>query len=549
MPVIVIVLAPFFILFPAYQVKGELKAAPPSELIEKKISLRYLNPQMAEIQVKEMLSAKGTIKPDNIRKELIITDVPENIEKIALFISQIDKAGNINPESAPREKGRPYLDIVKIKYISSSTVINFTNDVLETETGNSSYSFVKDVKITGLKLTGPVKIKNLAEKNKLLLIANARDNRRIKEIIAIFDKKPKTGIKEKSILSDKFESRVILLRNLSAIEAAQILHTLIQESNKTSARKKEGNPIEGYLSKNNIIVPVPGNNSLIISGNPKNIRELSVFIKELDKPQPQVLIEVTIMEVSLKNGQSIGFEWTSKKQVTTTGTNFGINSQLLGGGQGYFFKYGTQYFDAVVSAIQETTDVKVLSAPHILVTNNKKATISIGDSIVINKEKLEIPTSDVSNPIVRTTHDYIDVGLKLEITPKIGDNGLITLDIVQDVNDIKNSGVPGFPEISKRNLSTTIIAKDRESLVMGGLINRKSSNAVSMIPMIGYIPVLGRLFRKTVNEVKTTELVLFVTAYIVTNSPQLSNLTEEQKNKMTEIRKKFFIKKKNKIAK
>lgn len=511
---------------------------------EIKIILRHIDPEAVAVQVKEMLSPRGSLSTDKTRREIIIRDLPTNIEKISRIIAGLDLPGNVNPAALSRQDlQNQYMDTIKLKTVTADKMLALLGEIFtgDIDTGDNSYRGSDGGNKAGLKLTGKVKLKALPGGNEIIIVANAEDNRRVNEVVARLD----GSVKKEPLAGGGPDSgssvQVMLLGSLKALEAVQILQTLINESSKTGAAGPGGGRnAPDYLSKNTTIVPIPSSNSLVITGQPKEIQGLISFIHRLDAPPPQVLIEVTILEVSLKNGRSIGFDFLSKKQKATTGTNFGISNQVLGGAQGAFFNFSTNYLDAVLLAIEESNDVKVLSSPHIMVTNNQKASISIGDSVVINKESLEIPTSDVSNPIVRTTHEYIDVGLKLEIVPKIGDKGDIIMEISQDVNDIKNSGVQGFPEIAKRNLKTTIITKNRESVVMGGLVNRKTSGTVSMVPVIGYIPVLGRFFRKSTSEIKTTELVLFVTASIMKNQADVSEISESQKTKMIEIRKKFM---------
>lgn len=508
-----------------------------TSLTKIKIILQHLSPQMVKIQVQSLLSPRGSIEIDKIKKEITVSDTQENLAKIKKLISAIDKGKNANDNT--NSSAKTYMDVLPLESIRARRMITLLDEIFQQDLSGSGNTFSKGNGNKGMKLSGEVKLKALEQGNRLIIIANAEDNRRIRRAIQTIERNSSRRSGHRRLNGSGYQTRVIPLRNMQSGEAVQIINRLINESNR---RGGKGN-FPDYLSRGNVIVPISSSNSLLLSGDSHNLDQLQELIKEIDKPPLQVLIQVTILEVALKNSKSIGFEWSNTKQKSQMGTNFGVESQILGGSQGFYYLYGTEYFNAVLRSLQDNTDVKVLSAPHVLVTNNKKASISIGDSVVINKESLEIPTNDASTPIVRTTHAYIDVGLKFDITPQIGMDGLISMRISQDVNDIKDSGVTGFPEISKRNLDTTILVKDKESVVMGGLIKKKTSITETIVPFVGHIPIFGRLFRSTEKTIQNTELVLFVTAYIVSDRQGLQNVSNKQMKQYNDIKQRFFEKK------
>jgi general secretion pathway protein D len=321
-------------------------------------------------------------------------------------------------------------------------------------------------------------------------------------------------------------------------------------SNSRNRNNRNGES-SGLINDDITITSLDNNNSIVLSGTQSEVLRVQGIIQQIDEAPKQVLIEVMILEVSLKNGSVGGVEWNWKKGVpisqegkTEMGTNFGIRPQYSSGtSNGFVFNFESEYFSAILQSIEDSGEVKIVSAPHILVTNNQKAEIIIGDRVVINKESLEIPTSDNSQPIIRTTRDYVDVGLKLQLTPKIGKNDEVSIDILQEINDIKNSGIPGFPDIAKRSLKTIILVGDQHSAALGGLISKKKTKIQNKVGLLGSLPVIGRLFRKEEVSTQNNELILFITAYVVRSNGDLTKITEGQKKKLQDIRSKILNKK------
>ena len=504
--------------------------------------IKYVDLEVLKNQIEPYLSPKGRMEVDLKEKKIVITDVPASQEEIYRVIKQIDVAENSPYKSNRSDKNyneKYSMDTIRLKNISSAVAVRLLRDVV------TSRESSRGSKSPGIHMTGQVKFKEMEGVNSILVIANKDDMRIIKGIIRDLDngKTSKKG-------GRKVATRVVFLQNTNALEVANILERMKGNRNtSSSAQRGSGTATENFLNSTSTISAIESTNSLVIMAREKDMSEIITLIKKIDKIPAQVLIEIIIFEVSLKNGKSFGTEVSVNKWGKKTGkqkgvpdagrakSDFGINGKYAAGGdgRGYSFRYTDDYIDALLVALEETGDVKILSAPQILVANNKEAEISIGDSVVVDKETLEIPTSDAATPIVRTTHDYIDVGLRLLIAPKINDN-TVYIDILQEVNDIKESGVPGFPEIAKRTMETSIIVKDSESAVLGGLISRKRNENVSKVPFLGDFPVLGRLFRKTESEIKSTELILFVTAYVVTDQEQLMRLTEKQKGRLKSIR-------------
>lgn len=507
----------------------------PEELSQKKFFLKNLDPQIAIIQIQPLLGPSGKVEVNQERKELLLTDFPANIEKIGKVIEGMDLPQNV----AGAEKsldGHVYPDIIDIKAISASAMYSVLKDVFGNQIGDSGYN--QAVISPAEKIfKGSVKIHVMPGDQSLMVMANVEDNRKVRDVISKIEA-------NKSIITQKPQensgsgliSKTVGLHNITSAEAMDAINKLMNKD----GRREGGSKVLSDLRID--CLELKSINSILVVGSSTDMEKVLDVIHKMDTTPMQVLIEVTILEVTLANDQSLGFEWWLKKKDLTMQNKYGLGDQANAKTPppGFFVQYSTDYLQAVMKALEDNSNVKVLSSPHAVVANNKKAVISIGDSVVINKESIEIPTGNAAVPILKTTHEYVDVGLKLEIFPKINDDGLVSLDITQDVNDIKDSGIPGFPTISKRNLTTSIISRNKELVVLGGLINRKVTAVNSKIPLLGYLPVIGRLFRNSTSTEQSTELVLFLTPTIIKNQSDMDEANNAQRSKMESVKRSFF---------
>ncbi len=498
----------------------------PAEIVKESFEIKNIDPKMAEIQLKKLASPDGKIAVKG--NTIYVIDRKENVQRMQKVLEEIDRAENTASGLAAknREKTQVKMEIVPLKYMPANEMIDILEEIYRDGSGYGAGGETA--------LTGEVKFREMAEQNSVIVMANENDQKVVKAAIVKLD------VKSSGSSSD-LTTRVIFLQNSIASE---VMRTLDKMKDEMGGGRNSRSSSGKWIAENTMINSLDSSNSLVLVGPRSEIGEVAGLIQQIDQAPMQVLIELMILEVSLKNGDSLGVEWNYKKekpqQTNEATANFGIRPLFLGGNNGFFYSYESEYFSAILQAIQESGDVRIVSAPQILVANNQEAEIVIGDSVVINKETLEIPTADATTPIVRTTRDYIDVGLRLHLLPKISEDDVVLIDLLQEVNDIKDSGIPGFPEIAKRSMRTKILVKDRESAVLGGLISKKTSDVKSKIKILGDLPVIGRIFRKTETEVKDTELVLFITAYVIDDHDTLRQVTEEQKMKLREMRLKLF---------
>jgi general secretion pathway protein D len=283
------------------------------------------------------------------------------------------------------------------------------------------------------------------------------------------------------------------------------------------------------------VVADPHNNALLILANASGYEKIESALKKLDQAPRQVLIELMIAEVTLKDELSYGVEWLFTKGSRRSGKldlgTAGLNAIVPG------FSYAiTSASDGSIKSILNmlATDnkLKILSSPHIMVADNQTAKIQVGDSVPTAG-----PQTVTGTGTVVTSVQYLDTGVILAVTPRINAGGLVNLDVLQEVSTASatTSSEINSPTISKRSAKTMLSVQSGETIVMGGLISERSSGGSSGLPLLSEIPVLGGLFGNQSRQKDRTELVLLITPRVASNFNQAKTLSDELRKKMGEV--------------
>jgi len=294
-------------------------------------------------------------------------------------------------------------------------------------------------------------------------------------------------------------------------------------------------------------------NAVIVTTYPRNWKEIEETLKKLDKMPRQVLIEVLAAEVTLTDDMRLGVEWAIRSgrfdlTLTEPTGSVGIlagrpprNLIPLGGELGVppglnFFTFAADKFLAALNALAVENKVNVLSNPSIMTTENKKAVINVSRSVpILTGQQVPIGGTttgpDNSQSIVGTqTVEYRDAGIILTVTPRIGEQGTVALDVKQEVNDVGNPVPPtNSPEFQKREAETSVVLVNNQTLVLGGLIQNRRTRVRSGIPFLSRIPVFGYLFGSTEEKIEKTELLLLITPRVVGTALDAARLTDEMR--------------------
>ena len=521
--------------------------SPEDKVVTQLIPLKYADPNDLKKLFTPLISKTSVIVSYPPTGMLIVTDVLSNIKRLLHITDVIDVEG-IGEE----------ISIVPLKHAIASDIAKSLNAVFK-----RTVSKVRK----GVPGKALVRIVSDERTNSLITLASENDTYRIRKLIRLLDRETPRG---------EGDIHVYYLQNANAEDMAKILMSIPTEQKKGT---KKGT--QSVLSKETQIVADKATNSLIITAKRDDFFVLEEVIKKLDIPRQMVYIEALIMEVSVEKDFKLGVEWRGAKQTGSSGggaiapflgsgglgqdgsyTAFpsvdpstgaigfptGFSMGVLGAG----IKIGDYLFPtlgAVLQAYQHDTDVHILSTPQILTTDNEEAEITVGKNVPYITKK---DTSQAE--IDYTTYEYKDVGVSLKITPQISQDRFVRLNIFQEITRlIETEGTSlGYPSTYKRSAQTTVIIKDSNTIVIGGLIGDDTANIGYQVPCLGDIPLLGYLFKSSSTRGEKTNLFIFITPHIIENPEEAKKVYQEKKEEIEKIKEdviKMYNRQPNKIPK
>ena len=274
-------------------------------------------------------------------------------------------------------------------------------------------------------------------------------------------------------------------------------------------------------------------NQLIVRALPGRLQEIEALIQSLDAKTKEVLIDARVIQVVFKPNFDIGIDWDLNfrdspdkelKKVTvksvfmdedglTSSDNLSSAFTKLAVGD-----ITADAFEASIRALRQVSDTKILSNPKILVTNNEEAKIHVGDTV-----PYIISTTSGTGDNAITSEDvrFVDVGLKLLVTPTINDDGFVTMRLKPEISTVTEkieSQGGGIPQVNKTMVETTVLVKDVSSIILGSIKKEDKSHFKRGFPWLMDIPFLGRAFSYTTDSITSTEIVIFITPRIVSGA-------------------------------
>jgi general secretion pathway protein D len=285
----------------------------------------------------------------------------------------------------------------------------------------------------------------------------------------------------------------------------------------------QGGSIRAELRGDIQIVPDEATNALLVRAQPSDWAVIQEAIQALDLRPLQVLIEVVIAEVRRSRNLDIGIA----ASVSNTDGSRTTEAELQGGGQDQFalrlMRSGKVDIDVALSALSATGDVRILSRPVVLAQNNQEARILVGAERPFVQVFRSLPTDGaIRDQVVQ----YRDVGTALTILPTINPDGYVNLQITQEVSTATSETQFGAPVISTREAMTHLLARNGQTVVIGGLIDRQTDYARTGIPLLMSIPIVGGLFGTTRTMEGNSELFLFLTPYVVETDEDADRIRE-----------------------
>jgi general secretion pathway protein D len=272
----------------------------------------------------------------------------------------------------------------------------------------------------------------------------------------------------------------------------------------------------------------------------ENIKQI---ISNLDKPKPQVLINVVFLQVTHNNNLDLGVEATYKGPISIktnpegiATTRFDVARDLNAGVvQGAFYQLLGRDVTAYIHALSGTAKTEILSRPSILTRSNQQATILVGQNVPL----LNTSTQNLNNGgnSITSTVTYQDVGIILRVTPFITNEGLVEMIVSPEISSISPTtvNIPGAGPttvIDKRQADTVVVTPSDSTIVIGGLISNQKTDSQSKVPILGDIPILGAAFKRTIKNDVKTELLIFLTPHVVATPAELASLTDQERGKL-----------------
>ncbi len=275
------------------------------------------------------------------------------------------------------------------------------------------------------------------------------------------------------------------------------------------------------------IVPDHVSNALLIRATQHDADLIRQAVQELDLRPMQVLIEVVIVESRRDVLRSWGLElFVPEQQIGRTG-NATVHGTQQGGGLGdlvvRFMNLGRGEVDAVLRAGATSGNVRILSRPVLLASNNEEARILVGSQRPFVQVSRSLPTDAPSRDQVI---QYKDVGTRLTVRPTISADGYVTLEVTQEVSSATTETAFDAPVISTREASTQVLVRDGQTIVLGGLIDRQVDHTSGGVPLLSELPLIGGLFGRQSHRETETELFLFLTPRVLRNDAEVDALTD-----------------------
>jgi general secretion pathway protein D len=274
------------------------------------------------------------------------------------------------------------------------------------------------------------------------------------------------------------------------------------------------------------------NNALLVYAPRREYEKVRGALQQLDVPPTQILIEASILEVTLTDEFSFGLQWAFQGDVNGGRTGSGLFNPNASGdigpqqpGFSYTIANRAGQVRAVLNTLAKKNLVNVISSPSVMVLDNHNAQIQVGDQQPVQSSTIVTDGGNTTSSI-----QYKDTGVMLDVLPSVNAGGLVTMDINQDVTDVGPlDAATGQRSFLQRAIASRVAVRSGETVVLGGLIRDNTSRGKSGVPWLQDIPVLGGLFRTTSRSNNRTELVVLITPRALQNDEQLRAVSDEMR--------------------
>jgi general secretion pathway protein D len=507
--------------------QGEDSSDTSDTMVTQLIPLQFADVERVKAILQALISRESKILSYLPTNTLILTERASNINRLMTILKEIDV-----------ETENSVIEIIPVQNGDADTMVK----QLQTFFGERTSYYRKTQNSKGGQIGDKVKILSDSRTDSIIVMADPEQIEEIKDLVKQLDI---------PVPRDKDDIHVYFLRNAKADDMAKVLAQIMS---KTLAKGvKEAKPDTPIT-----VVSDKSTNSLIITASTADYTVIGRVLQKLDIMRPQVLVEALIAEVSYNKSRELGVEWRAMREPSDKGsllplggTSFGaINNVMtptgaiappgglfIGLTKGFIEMGGVSFpnLAALLAAYQTDSDVNVLSTPHILTTDNEEAEIIVGEEVPYAGAREVLPNSGTSSSVY--SYNYKNVGLTLRLTPHINQDDYVKLEIYQEIKKVVDTAVSSegpLPTTTIRQAKTTVVVKDGQTVVLGGLIQDDKMQTSQRVPCLGSIPLLGMLFRSTSKKGEKRNLQIFITPHIIKNPEDIDVFTRGMRNKLEE---------------
>jgi general secretion pathway protein D len=481
------------------------------DVVTKLVPLDRLPSAEAVRVLRPLVAANGYIEALTDPNAVIITDTQANVDRIVNIARTFD-----TPQDQRTE-------VVRFTYAEAATVAQAMDEVL----GTSG---------TGARISVD------AASNVLLVRGNERDISQIRQLARDLDVAPRRNPQARK------RTHLYALKYGDAEVVAEIVSNTLQGGtdivNPVAEAVDGETPVAPNGPASEVSVQASTEtNSIVIRGTESQIQEATSLIGALDKRPRQVMIEAAIVEVSGEVAERLGTQLGLGSNIPNGGfaaTSFGTGGSSLGSvlgalgvsqasglASGLTLGAGSDNFGILVQALSQSTQANLLSTPSITTTDNKAATIVVGQNVPFRTGSF---ATDGNTATPFTTIERRDVGITMQVLPRVTSNGIVRLDISQEVSSLVNANVEGAVDLvtNRRLIETTVQAQDGGTIVLGGLITDDSRNAKGKVPGLGDAPLIGGLFRSRSEDATRRTLFVFLRPTVIDSQHKAQAVANRQ---------------------
>jgi general secretion pathway protein D len=493
------------------------------------VSVRQLSPLLRQLVNNAGAGNVVHYDPANI---ILLTGRSAVVARLVSIIKRVDQAGNKD------------VDVIELKNASAAEIVRIVEALNRSDDAKNTPELLQP-KVVADERT-----------NSILLSGDPKVRARLSSLIKQLDVE----------MATKSNNQVVYLKYAKAEELVDVLKGV---SENLKAQKKVDGKDDSSRSDVMISAHV-ATNSLVLSAPQDIMKAMLEVIKQLDIRRAQVLIEALIVEMSEGDGINLGVQWGSiengsaiqfgntdasigkvmvgleeAKDKTTTEyyyDNSGVRhaytskdsgdystlSEALSGVEGAAVSIAMGDWTALINAVSTDSNSNILSSPSITVMDNGEASFVVGEEVPV----LTGSTSSANNSNPFQTVDRKEVGIKLKVVPQINEGDSVQLKIEQEVSNVAAANGAVDVRFNKRELNTSVLVQDGQMLVLGGLIDERTQESESKVPLLGDIPLLGYLFRSTSTKVEKKNLMIFIKPTIIRGGMTADGITQRKYNYM-----------------